>query len=222
MRRLSMTLMIVAVFLSVASTPAQAAFSWNWVDHLSGPGPFYGPVFDWRLVCLTEKKPVKITTVAGIIGSACSYEKGEQRRASIDLNFGFLHAKGDARFADGTEIKLTTLEPTFSWHIWGPFEAGVGAGVYWFSANTFPSVSRVMLEPIRVDIRPLRLKESQHDWWAEVLVFRFGWVVIPGGFEPNDFRAAPGTARRIPSEAVRTWGLFIDGEPIVRKIRDQW
>lgn len=224
MRRLSVTLMFCALFLSVVSAPAHAAFSWDWIDQLSGPGPFYGPVFDWRLVCLTDnaEKPVKITTVAGIVGSACSYEKGEKRRASIDLNFGFLHAKDDARFADGKEIKLTTLEPTFSWHIWGPFEAGAGVGVYWLSAETFPSVARVMLEPIRFDLRPLRLNDTQHDWWREVLTLRIGWVVIPSGFEPNDFNAAAGTARRIPSEVVRTWGVFIDGEPIIRKIRGQW
>lgn len=231
MRRLCLPLMLCAVFLSVVSTPAHATYSWDWIDHLSGPGPFRGSVLDWRLVCLKEGKPVKIAIVGGIVGSACSYEKGEQRRASIDLNFGFLHAKGDARFADGKEIKLTTLEPTFSWRIWGPFEAGAGVGVYWFSAETFPSVSRVMLEPIRFDVRPLRLnfnnptkefENEKNNWWQEILTLRAGWVVIPRGFEPNDFHAVSDAARRIPSEAVKTWGVFLDGEPIIRRIRCQW
>lgn len=223
MRRVYVTLMFCAVFLSVGATPVHA-ISWQWIAELSGPGPFRGWALDWRLVCLTDKaeKPVKITTVTGIIGSACSYEKGEHRRASIDLNFGFLRAKGDARFADGKEIRLTTLEPAFSWHVWGPVEAGTGVGVYWFSSESFTTVNRVMLEPVRVDLRPLRLNEAQHDWWREVLTLRFGWIVIPGGFEPNDFHAAAGTARRITSEFVRTWSVFIDGEPIIRKIKGQW
>src|ERR1700694_4624862 len=119
MRRLCLILMLCAVFLSVGATPARAEVSWDWINSLSGPGPFIGPSIDLRLVCLVEKPVAKALILGGIV-SACSFEPGQRRRASIDLNVGFLHAKADPRFADGKEINLTKLEPTFSWHVFGP------------------------------------------------------------------------------------------------------
>ena len=231
MRRFHLALMFCAVFLSVVSTPAHAEFSWDWLDYLSGPGRFRGPAVDVRLVGFLEKPEAKTLVVGGII-SACSFAPGERRRSSIDLNFGFMRAAGNPQFADGKEIKLRTLEPSFSWHVWGPLEMGTGASVYWFSSEGFPSFSRVALEPIRFDLRPGRLddlwhprtafKNTNNNWWQEVLVLKLGWVVIPSGFEPNDFHATADKARRIPSEFVKTWGVFIDAEPIIRKIRGQW
>jgi hypothetical protein len=54
MRTFKATLFL-AVFLLIRPAPAQAWF--GWLDDLSGPGPFWGAEFDFRLVCFMEKAP---------------------------------------------------------------------------------------------------------------------------------------------------------------------
>lgn len=310
MRRFYLPLMFCTVFLSVVSTPAQAEFSWDWFDYLSGPGKFGGPMFSWRLVCLAERRPpdtkvrtrtetvtsvsgdttianttvtttfppglraatsrqpgpdgnattettdvttrvappprtpeeteavakaaeaaaaaaeqakageVRLTSLLGFAGSACSLKATEQSRAALDISFGLFHAT-DPNYAGGAKIGLTILEPSFSMHVWGPLDAGFGAGVAWFSSESFESFSRFIFEPARFDIRPARWRESAHSLW-EIFVFRLGWIVIPRGFEPNDFHPTAGTARRIPSEAVFYYAALLDAEPLMRAIRHQW
>jgi hypothetical protein len=55
MRRLRTTLGLLAVLILLAPVPAQAW--WGWLDDLSGPGPFWGAEFDFRVACLMEESP---------------------------------------------------------------------------------------------------------------------------------------------------------------------
>jgi hypothetical protein len=55
MRTFKTTLLLLTVFLLTVPAPAQAWF--GWLDDLSGPGPFWGVEFDFRLVCFMEKAP---------------------------------------------------------------------------------------------------------------------------------------------------------------------
>lgn len=57
MRTSRATLLILAVLVLVAPTPAQAWFAW--LDNLSGPGKFRGPEFNFRLVCFGEESEYK-------------------------------------------------------------------------------------------------------------------------------------------------------------------
>ena len=216
-------LMLSLIVQAAAPVTAHAAWSWYWIDNWSGPGGFKGQQLEWRLVCVAKKSDgLETKFVPGIAGSGCLLEEGERRRASLDLKFGLFKANATPQYAGGKEIKLTVMEPSFSWHVWGPFDAGIGAGVSWFSSEGFESFSRVTLEPLRLDFRPFQADDSQKDWWRQVLVLRVGWVIIPRGFEANDFNATGTAARRIPSEGVFYKGIFLDSEPIIRRLLHRW
>jgi hypothetical protein len=41
----------------LVGSPAPAHAWWHWLDELTGPGPFMGPDFQWRLVCIDDPLP---------------------------------------------------------------------------------------------------------------------------------------------------------------------
>lgn len=176
----------------------------------------------------------------GVIYSACNLHRNERRRAAFDVGMRFLWTN-DKRFAgsrvstaDGEEfvggerISLTTIEPAFAWNVFSNtkydvVEYGLGAGFYWISSRAFPSVTGGFLEPVRLDFHfpsnfvktdalPRKIIRS--------LVFRTGYLVFPGGFEPAAFAADPldpVTNRRIGRDWVRYYGIYVDTEVFKKK-----
>jgi hypothetical protein len=54
MRRVIVTALCAASFLFMIPEPAHAW--WDWIDQLSGPGPFQGFDLQWRVVCVEDDK----------------------------------------------------------------------------------------------------------------------------------------------------------------------
>lgn len=54
MRRVLVTVLCAASFLFMLPAPAHAWF--DWIDQLSGPGPFIGIDLQWRLVCVQDQR----------------------------------------------------------------------------------------------------------------------------------------------------------------------
>jgi hypothetical protein len=222
MRRLSVALICCVVLQAMLPTPALAW--WEKIEDWSGPGPFYGWTLSGRLVCFTSGTDgITHVTSGGVVFSACRLD-GRTRRASIDLGMRFLWADDDPRFANGQRISLTTLEPTFSWRViesdkWDFFDYGVGAGVYWVNSTEFPSVRGSFLEPVRLDFHATTkmLGADNKRWWLGLPVFRFGLLVFPAGHDTAAFAPSPGTARRISRDWVRSYGIFVDLEPLLNR-----
>jgi hypothetical protein len=57
MRRVIVIALCVLAF--VITLPAPAHAWWYWLDELSGPGPFTGPQFDFRIACFGEDSGFK-------------------------------------------------------------------------------------------------------------------------------------------------------------------
>jgi hypothetical protein len=242
MRRVRAALILGVLFQLMLPAPAHAWF--DWLDELSGPGKFKGWHLEARLVCFTE--PATTTTTAanekqgdlvdqnfsgGITFSACKVRPGETRRASIDLGFRLLRYTDDAAsnaFAGGNSISLSTFVPSFEWRVFtnpriDVVDAGVGAGVYWFTSlgslpGGFNSFSGVIVEPVRLDFHAPTVLTRDH-WWAAIPNLRFGLIVFPGGFDANAFGPllTGDKARRIDAEWLKNFGIFFDLEPIVRR-----
>jgi hypothetical protein len=217
-----------AVVCSVALQailPAPAHGWWERIEDWSGPGPFFGLTVDARLVCFgTDAKNQPLIASGGLVFSACRLNENEKRRASIDLGMRFLSAKDNPDYANGQEITLTTLEPSFSWRVidndnWDFFDYGIGAGIYWVSSEAFPSVRGSFLEPLRLDIHATTAMTANGRWWAGIPILRIGLLVFPAGHETTSF--APTTAeaaKRIPREKVWSIGIAADLEPLLRRI----
>jgi hypothetical protein len=235
MKHLGLVPLLCSLFTTLTPSPAHA-ISWWKLEQLSGPR-FLGPTIDLRSICWTDKfaktdqsakadQPadrersfVEGQVIRGGIFSFCKLQDTERRRGSIDLNFGFLTSEPDKQFADGKRIYLITAGPSVAFHVAGPFE--LGAGVYFdaFFSGGLQTFSKIMLEPIRLDIRPLHFSvRNDAKWWQEVVVVRTGLLAFPTGFAASDL----GAVDRIPGEVKQYWAILIDTDPWIRHKKGRW
>jgi hypothetical protein len=229
-----MRLKLLAVLLVTASCglfPSSADAYWlYWIDDLSGPRFHAVLAEDIRLVC--SKQPDTINNdrearalVVGGIFSLCRMKPGERRRASLNLNVSWL-AGEDPNVEDH---KLIIIEPAFSARASAALEFASGAGMAIFSAK-FREGSRIkfLLEPIRVDFRPLYLwrqglksqvTTGEGSWFMEAVVIRAGIIGFPTGFEAGFF--SPDFVEH-EAEFKYHIGTFVDTEPLLRRLFDKW
>jgi hypothetical protein len=177
---------------------------------------------------VVDRPRVSAAALPGVIYSACRLQRDERRRASFDIGMRFLWTHDD-RYVDGERITFTTIEPAFAWNIIDNpkrdiIEYGIGAGFYWISSKAFPSVTGGFLEPVRFDFHfPTNYAKEDAPLPKKIvrsLVFRVGYLVFPGGFEPDAFLADPldpVTHRRIGRDWVRYYGIYIDSEVFRKK-----
>src|SRR5690349_1044548 len=166
-----------------------------------------------------KKTEGELNTKSGLLLSICrpgeSVTRGSNRtdykpRAAFDLGARFVWSDDNPHFAQGKRISLTTLEPsvaiplTSNFDRWDILDYGFGVGVYWFSSEGFPSFNGAFLEPLRLDVR-LPVKNR-----LKSLVFRYGLLVFPGGFEADRFNPDAGFGERISRDWVHSFGVHVD------------
>ena len=141
-------------------------------------------------------------------------------------------------FANGQEIRLTTLMGEFSFRVFTDprfdvLDAGVGVGAYWFTSPGFDSFSGVVLQPGRLDFHAPTLWSTyrlmdrsgmRKNAVTEILrrvaavpTFRFSVMEFPSGFSPDAFAGTGGHHVQIPGELVKSWSVFLNFEPFLRK-----
>jgi hypothetical protein len=170
---------------------------------------------------------------AGVALSACPFAKDEKRRASIDLTYRSLWARGGTKadFAGGNELRMMSLTPGVSWrplmgmgtaetNWWDWVDLGAGAGIYWITSDGarpggFETITGMILEPIRIDSHVPSAVASNNMAGVRLLSaasFRIGWAIFPAGFEENAFGTTqkPEQSKQIMGEWVFHWGVFFD------------
>jgi hypothetical protein len=155
----------------------------------------------------------------GFILSACRLAENERRRAAIDVSMRFVWTKDERFVPEGEKIYLSTVEPAFSWSVFDDpnhdfVDYGMGAGFYWITSKSFPTVSGGFLEPIRLDFHAPSNAPKAVRWF----VVRAGLLVFPGGFEPDAFpllSGAPNT--RISRDVVKYIGFYIDTDALHKR-----
>jgi hypothetical protein len=233
MRRILVTLGCSVVLQAVVVTPAHAW--WEFIERLSGPGPFTGVSVDARVLCIVaEGDSMRANTPPplGILTTSCRLEglrdaSGPRQRqlAAVDLGMRFVWKEDDPLFAGGERISLTTIEPSLSINLlsgftdqWDVVDYGVGIGAYWFSSDAFPSFHGLFVEPVRFEFHaPTRVR--MHRWAAAIPRVRVGLLTFPGGFETASFAAAPSVPERISRDTVLNVGIFVDLVPILTELQ---
>ena len=247
MRRVFKILVLSAMVQAVVPAPARAELSWYWLADLSGPGKFTGQYFEYRLVCFFRLKVKRYSSVEfharyGKCRPVGPCQKPPQKRSgeldppvvskrtrSVERpsisSFATLHTDANNKYADGKPIKLTMLEPSFSWACFlriPPIQvdAGTGGGVYWFSSEGFESFSGVVLEPVRFDVHVGSSSVMKTPWWwIRIPMFTAGWAIFPRGFDANAFATTGDGAKRLPAELRFAWGFWFDLDPVLERIR---
>lgn len=241
MRRLCLTLTL-CLLVQAAAPPAAHAWLWEFFEEMSGPGPFTGFAFEWRLVCFSEPDPANSNAVetddearraaaklVQFFGPGCFFKQvpvTNRRTASINVKFGFLDAKeNDLIYRSdrlSRDVKMTTLTPSVAWRPTRFLETQFGVGVMWLSGPSFESFHRVFIKPIEVDVKPLaainQIRGADAVWWDEVLSLRAGLTIVPRGFDASDFGAVPGTFQ-VSRDNLNTFAVFLDLESLVMHLR---
>lgn len=231
MRRLCQIVAFAVLLQGLVVSPTYAW--WDDVEHMSGPGPFFGWDIQLRLFCVVKpdgktESEVRTSGPVGAILSVCRVadRDTEKERLMFDIGARFMRTKkyedqlrrGETPdFAHGKRIHFTTLEPAVMFPVVdkGHFrlDYGFGAGVYWLSSEDFESKRGTLLEPIRFDFRFLLPKT----WKVNAAVARFGLLNFPAGFDFAEFNGAAGHDGRISSDWVRSYALFVDLTPLANE-----
>jgi len=181
MRRVIVTALCAAAFLFMRPEPAHAWF--DWIDQLSGPGPFAGIDFQWRLVCVKDPNVANATTtdqlkatdlrsldnfeggakvLAGIFGAGCVPPKQHDVHPIGSLNFRiarYWSTSNHLEYAPGVAapaVNLWQYETSYSTFVDGAktFEITMGMGASVFSGDGFDSMTRAYFRPVMLTFTP--------------------------------------------------------------------
>jgi hypothetical protein len=204
-----LTVLLCAFCLS-SSSLAHAGIM-EWIDQLSGPGPFWGVALEARLHCFDADKPPDIPA-----RKSCLNRLGENKRRLITVNFSAAiawAAHNDLPYANSTAqkgVKLISFEPAVWWYPIPPVALGVSAGVDRFSGPAFETFYRGYVTPVQVEIKPFAIPRSRWGTNAEIFTVRTGYMLIPEGFDAKDFGAIGSFSTR--HEALPTITVLLDFE----------
>ncbi len=216
-----------ALFLLLSFGVGSAEAQWwaGWLDRLSGPGTFKGQGVFVDFLCYGEKKTSSSGSRQLFVDLDCSQAEPRTWRTIIGVESAWYTADDNPLAYAGEpsndlmQVKLRTLVPTvdFAPNAW--IEIGAGVGIAWFDGELFGTTSKLMLQPIRVTIKPLTLIFSDFDERQPalgILQFRVQGTTFPGGFDAADFGAIPGSWRT-GTELLASWHIVLDFEKLLMR-----
>jgi hypothetical protein len=174
----------------------------EWIDQMSGPGPFLGFTVEGRIHCFgtdkvpapkpdqTEAEAQDRSRYLGVI-LKCFNDLPNTKRPWITVNLagGVSWALKNDLQDDESKKKVIvySFEPSLWWYPIPPLAVGTAVGHYSFTGAAFDTFSRLYWKPVQVEVKPLAF--SKHHWGTkwEVLTFRAGYTFIPEGFTAEDF-----------------------------------
>lgn len=225
---------LLLVFLAVAwPDPAHAKTWWDYLEALSGPGPFKGKanvtanvycagqvshVGGKRERSATFKPPffgdhpnwfgrsTLPATLAEVSATPCVY-----------VDYSKLEAAGTARFK--YPVQATYLETGLNYRVLHSLEVGAGLGLLTFRTETDSTeivVRRAALTPVRLTIIPLHaLPALRKRSWPGAFQVYFRESFIVGALDGRDFGVAAEQFRE-ESEFVRSFGFRVDVTKLIR------
>lgn len=234
--RLSVCL-VVLLFAGVRPASAAEWDFFEWLERLSGPGPFKslaGFNFTETFACYGVKSQTSVealTRTTGDPGIWADISCGRAARQRIWARFGLkvMRLKGD------NDLQYITVAPLSEddrkVRLWGfmfvtdvslrPYlDVGAGAGVLRFSGPLFDTFTRFALEPTRVTVKPLAIGDRVPGRWREVLELRHTILYVPGGFDDRDFNAVLGSFNT-KSEFQSKFSIVLNLAPLVDALRER-
>jgi hypothetical protein len=198
---------LVMVCLTLFAAPvarAQDGFM-EWLDKLSGPGPFYGFEADVRVFCLWKQQQA-ITL--------CFDDTNENIKGLFHVELPiFVSSFGSKLFddtpADTRSVRVYIAEPFYTWRLHPSFDYGVGAGMIWFTGDGFRTQYRGVITPLHVSFAPFAFGKWAGKRWSRMLLARFDLNYVTEGFIGSvDFQAA--TKFTHGGEFLKGKGLVLD------------
>jgi hypothetical protein len=200
---------VLAVLVIPRAAAAQTGFV-RWLERLSGPGPFTGAGVQIDGLCFgaeksrpTEEDPERSTTRRWFFDVNCGRAARNQGRLTIGAELSKLSGKNTLQYdagipADQTDhVGATLFLVDANVGVDRPLDIGAAAGFIHFTGFPGGSLSRFVVEPIRLTLKPLAIARGEvsaaQAYRREWLQLRLVATIIPGGFDAEDFGAIPGT-----------------------------
>lgn len=208
----------VGLLMMFVLYPARADAIWGgleWLDKLSGPGPFTGLSVNSRVLCFARQRrddPWVVKPVwgrypdrdAAIIAPPCRWvapseaEPEPYRFGYVDATVSVLWSKkndlfGEARYDQPAQARAVTFRPGVMLRAYSWLDAGAAVGWYRFSGDAFESFTRFTIHPVRVTVSPFRGAARGLKFPVEVVYFKTRFEAAdfgaPGNFvEQREFR----------------------------------
>ena len=163
---------------------------------------------------------------SGYLVSVCGADALDRRKDFISFELGI--SRRDRKPGnDVNRNRMYSYSVAYHRVLTPALDVGFGIGAARFTSHTADGVKlepfyKLMLQPVIVDVRPLAIGKDKYspDAWEQLLYVRFGMTTFPQGFEAGKFG---GTSPEYPKwEFVRSVGVHVDFEPLIRKIRGRW
>ncbi len=209
-----------AVLVAVLLWPAAASASFlSWLEELSGPGPFTGPVFSAVLACVRD---------GGEQVLRCDPD-GRPGSSTIGVRFGHFYSDArDRRFKDLDDdlpdnhgvVRVQPLSVVYLTRLGPGVEVGAGAGFMRVSGERFEPFTRFLLTPFTASLTPFTLKRNwPRGRWrdvARVLRVDVDAMLVPAGFRGTDFQNARTRFQSGPDILFHA-GVVVDLTALVRR-----
>jgi hypothetical protein len=203
--------------ISVLAPSRASAWGLEWLDHLSGPGPFIGFKIDARALCWFAPAPGPnrpASEVEPFWNPACLRDQRLRAATNVDELRGYLSVEaawlsssknemfGSLRFDPRTEVDLFAFRPAVMFRAFKFVDAGLAVGVNRFSGPALSSgFTWLSLQP-RVVFTPFADSPSRI---ARAMEYRVDVVFIPE-------RVQEEFAERVRRDLGVTPGSFEGGE----------
>jgi len=234
MKRSPRLVMMTLVAALVAPSSAYAAAGWwDWLDKLSGPGPFSrGWLVDHRLFCQVEEKGAVTNAMGenstwtsslakGELGKAClinahSSDKKNLVRSYFEVRGGRITSEDQPLFSDvpgelvGT-VAAHQVMGVFMRQIDPMVAVGAGAGWMWFSGdNVDGHPGWFVVTPFSAAVSPLKLIPKINPQRASAVSIRVEAMLLVGGLEAHDFNARSSSTFKTGGDFVTSVSLMFD------------
>jgi hypothetical protein len=154
---------------------------WEWLEKLSGPGPYHGYGVELRAFCVQPDGTLL----------PCLSDHSPEIRHLVLLRVSHLWSGDKPRFSDTPtdrgQVNVTRVEPEYMYRMHPSLDLGVGVGFMRFSGSGFDPIYRLTLTP-QASFVPFALTQSSATRrWARVLRLRFSATYVTKGFKGADF-----------------------------------
>ena len=224
---------------------ANARFALAWLERLSGPGPFWGNVFDQRFLCVTlpgkaadaeavlkdnewgQRLTHKLGDRAWLTVAGCHFLNTSRNdpRLEVGVDFGFLKSSENVLnytnrpglSESDKEVGLRTLSLTADIRVNRVLDVGASIG----RASFRSPESDLFPDFSRTVTQPLRvtvrpLAFLSESARTEAFVLRFDATKFLGTFTADDFGALPGSFTE-PGEINWAWSFRVDPLALIWK-----
>ena len=215
MRQARVMLLILAVVAWPATAHAARSW-WGWLEELSGPGPFTGPMYSHDVRCWNGREEIPCRSLKAEIDITDSNLKIKK---TLQVSFGYLTTGSRARFKVEGEpdtpdnhrtVYAIPINALMMFRVHRSLELGPGIGVLILAGPDVNASPAFVLVPLSASWKFLRVNPSwQNSKLARVVGLEVQGNVITRGYDGKNFGSTTTTFTSRP-EWRWSGGIHID------------